>query len=436
MKYDIAIIGGGPAGYTAAITAGMGGAKTVLFEKQHLGGICLHYGCVPTKAILKSAAIYRGFKKAETMGIKAENVEFDLSVVIGRAKDIIDKLNKGVEYLLDRAGITVIKAEAEITSPGSVSAAGENFECGSIIIATGARSRKIPNVLADGDKIVNYKEALFFKSVPENMIVIGSGAIGMEFAEIYSSFGSKITLIEKEQRILPGEEKDVSDLMKRILTKRGYRILTGTEIASVVAKDGKAVVGLHDGRDLIGDKVLVAAGITGNIENIGLEKVGVVAANGHIITDQNFTTNVKGIYAVGDVADHPPYLAHKAMHEAKNCAKMLLGKEYLPVDSCFVPSCVYTSPQIASFGIKNGQNGKRFLMTNAKALCDGEPDGFIKTYVDNGNNIVGASMIGDGVAEIIGSYLAMNAKSAAEIIMPHPSLSESITSSIEDIVPV
>ena len=435
MKYDIAVIGGGPAGYTAAIVAGMSGARVVLFEKEHLGGICLNYGCVPTKAILKSAVTYRHIRKADIIGIKSENVGFDASVVIERAKNVIAKLNKGIEYLLNKAGVTIVKDKAEITSPHYVKAADKSFECENIIIATGARPRKIPNVLIDGDKIMNYKDALFFKTLPKDMAVIGSGAIGMEFAEIYSSFGSRITMIEKEERILPAEDKDVSDLMKRILTKRGYRIITGARITSFVVKDGKVVVSLHDGQDIVCDKVLVAAGVVGNIEGIGLEKIGVATANGHILTDQDFATNIDGVYAVGDVADHPPYLAHKAMHDAKNCVKMLSGKKYLPVDSVFVPSCIYTSPQIASFGTKSYRAGKRFLMANAKALCDGETDGFIKTYIDNEDNITGASMIGEGVAEIIGCYLAMAAKDPAEIIMPHPSLAESITASIEDVVP-
>ena len=434
MKYDIAVIGGGPAGYTAAIVAGMSGARVVLFEKEHLGGICLNYGCVPTKAILKSAATYSHIGKADIIGIKSENVGFNLSVVIERAKNVIAKLNKGMEYLLDKAGVTIVKEKAEITSPHYVKAADKSFECENIIIATGARPRKIPNVPIDGDKIMNYKDALFFKTLPKDMAVIGSGAIGMEFAEIYSSFGSRITMIEKEERILPEEDKDVSDLMKRILTKRGYRIITGAGITSAVVKDGKAVVSLHDGQDIVCDKVLVAAGVVGNIEGIGLEKVGVVTANGHILTDQDFATNIDGVYAVGDAANHPPYLAHKAMHDAKNCVKMLLGKEYLPVDAGFTPSCIYTSPQIASFGVKNGKAGKRFLMSNAKALCDGEPDGFIKTYVDDYGNVVGASLIGEDVAEIIGSYLAMAAKNVSEIIMPHPSLSESVTASLEDVI--
>jgi len=434
MKYDIAIIGGGPAGYTAAVVAGMNGARTVLFEKEHLGGICLNYGCVPTKAILKSASTYRRIMTADVMGIKSENVEFDLDVVTGRARNVIAKLNKGIEYMLTKSDVRVVTAAAEIVSPHSIAAGDEMFDCSSIIIATGAVPRKIPNVQTDGKKIVTYKDALFLESVPESMVIVGSGAIGMEFAEIYSSFGSKITVIEKENRILPSEEKDVSDLMRRILVKRGYQILVNAVIKSAVIKKDKVVVRLNDGQDLVCDKVLVATGIIGNIENIGLEKIGVATANGHIITDRDFTTNVKNIYAVGDVADHPPYVAHKAMHDAKNCVKMLLGKEYLPVDAGFTPSCIYTSPQIASFGVKNGKAGKRFLMSNAKALCDGEPDGFIKTYVDDYGNVVGASLIGEDVAEIIGGCLAMAAKNVSEIIMPHPSLSESVTALLEDVI--
>ncbi|OPZ76885.1 MAG: Dihydrolipoyl dehydrogenase [Alphaproteobacteria bacterium ADurb.Bin438] len=430
MEYDIAIIGGGPAGYAGAIKAAKLGLKTILFEKEHLGGICLNYGCIPTKALLKSAITYRKAKDFEKLGLSAENLSYNLEKVVKRSRDISSRLAMGVAFLLKKNGVEVVNSHAIITGNNEITANETKYNCKNIIIATGAKPRSIPNVEIDGEFIVNYKEAMLPKSIPARLTIIGSGAIGMEFAEIYSSLGSKITVIEAMDRIMPNEEVEVSDTMKRILTKRGYEFITSGFVKSITKENDIIKTVLEDSKEIISDKVLVAIGVTGNIQNIGLENIGIETFKGHVKTDDFFKTNIPNIYAVGDVAS-PPYLAHKASHEAIKCVELICGKTIKPIDKNNIPFCTYTSPQVASFGVKQGKVGKFPMLANGKALTSGENDGFIKAYVDETNGkVIGATMVGEEVTELLSTFLALNNNDVEELMLAHPTLSESISEAI------
>jgi dihydrolipoamide dehydrogenase len=449
--FDLAIIGAGPGGYVAAIRAAQLGMKAVIIEREHLGGICLNWGCIPTKALLRSAEIYRNMQHAEEFGLSAGETGFDLQKIVKRSRKVSGKLADGVKYLLKKNGVKVIEGEAEIASPGKITVAGDTVSAKNIIIATGARARTLPGIEPDGEYIWTYKHALAPKAMPKSLLVIGSGAIGIEFASFYSTLGAEVTVVEVMDRILPIEDAEISSMAGKSLTKQGMKIFTGSKVESLQLNygiiDAEIVHGDGKRTNLQTERAIVAAGIVANVENLGLERIGVLMDKGHIATDEWCATNISGIYAIGDVAA-PPWLAHKASHEAVICVEKIAGLEGVhPLDYGKIPGCTYCNPQIASVGYTEEtakaagftiKVGRFPYQANGKAIALGDTEGMIKTILDaKTGELLGAHMIGAEVTELIqGFAVAMNAEvSEVELmqtIFPHPTLSEMMHESILD----
>lgn len=453
-NYDVAIIGGGPGGYVAAIRASQLGLKPVLIERENLGGICLNWGCIPTKALLRSAEIFTLIKHAGEFGIEVENATFNFEKIIKRSRNVSAKLTQGVAYLMKKNKIEVIDGEATLKSDKSISVktkSGEqSISAKNIIIATGARARHLPNLAPDGQFIWTYREALAPDIMPEKLCVIGSGAIGVEFANFFNALGADVTVVELADRIVPAEDKEISDLALKSFTKAGIKILTNSMVKST--KPGKKEIELtietKDGKTTKEKftRVISAVGITPNVENIGLEDLKIELERGSIKTDGWGHTNVEGIYAIGDVTN-PPWLAHKASHEAIIAIETIAGNKVAPLDPRQIPGCTYTSPQIASVGlteqkaIDDGYKikvGKFPFQANGKALALGEPDGMVKTiFNEETGELLGAHMIGTEVTELIQGYaIAMGLETTEhelmETIFPHPTLSEMMHESVLD----
>lgn len=449
-EFDIVVIGGGPGGYVAAIRAAQLGMKAAVVEANHLGGICLNWGCIPTKALLRSAEIYHHMKHADTFGLSADNVSFDLKKIVERSRGVAKQLSGGIGHLLKKNKVTVFDGYGKLLGNGKVGVDDkkEILNAKHIIIATGARARVIPGLEPDGKLVWTYREAMVPTEMPKSMIIVGSGAIGIEFASFYRTLGVDVTVIEMMDRILPVEDADVSVEARRQFEKQGMKILTSAKLGKLVK--GKDNVTAHieiDGeeQEITADRCIMAIGISANTENIGLENTKVKLDRGHIVTDGYMKTAEKGVYAIGDVCG-APWLAHKASHEAIICVEKIAGLDGVhPMVKENIPGCTYSMPQVASVGItekvakERGLNfrvGKFPFIGNGKAIALGEPEGFVKTIFDaKTGELLGAHMIGAEVTEMIQGYVIGKTMEATEAefmhtIFPHPTLSEMMHESV------
>ncbi|MCX6149019.1 MAG: dihydrolipoyl dehydrogenase [Ignavibacteriales bacterium] len=449
-SFDIAILGGGPGGYVAGIRAVQLGLKTAIIEKDNLGGICLNWGCIPTKSLLKSAEFFEKLKYAPNYGIKVENISFDFQKIIKRSRDIADRISKNVEFLMKKNKIERIKGFGKLISNSRIDVYAnedkiiETVEAGKIIIATGARTRTIPQIPIDRKKIITSTEAMNLPELPKEMIIIGAGAIGVEFAYFYNVFGTKITLIEMMDNILPIEDKEVSELLEKEFRKKGITILTKTTVENAEVKGDKVEVKiLKDGesKTLTADVVVNAIGIVGNVEGFGLEELGVELFKNHIKIDKHsYQTNLKNVFAIGDVIG-PPWLAHVASAEGIHCVETIKGLNPPEVDYETIPGCTYCQPQVASVGltekraIEEGYEikvGKFPFSASGKAFAAGEREGFVKCIFDaKYGELLGAHIIGAEATELIAEFtLAKSLEATYESIIKtvhaHPTLSESV----------
>ena len=467
--YDVIIIGGGPGGYVTAIRSAQLGLKTAVVEREHLGGICLNWGCIPTKALLRSAEIYHYMAHASDYGLSAKEVGFDPAAVVKRSRGVSGRLNQGVGFLLKKNKVDVIWGEARISKPGEVAVAkpkkkamepahpvpkgtlGEGtYHAKHIIVATGARPRELPGIEPDGKLVWTYFEAMVPEKMPGSLLVIGSGAIGIEFASFYHTMGVDVTVVEVLPQILPVEDAEIAALARKQFERTGIKIHTDAKVTKLdKASDSvTAAVDLGGGKTeaIKVDRVISAVGVVGNIENLGLEKLGVKTDRGCIVVDGYGRTNVNGIYAIGDVAG-PPMLAHKAEHEGVICVEKIKGLNAHPMDKNKIPGCTYCHPQVASVGLTEQKArdagreikvGRFPFMGNGKAIALGEPDGLVKTIFDaKTGELIGAHMIGAEVTELIQGYVvAMNLETTEEELMhtvfPHPTLSEMMHESVLD----
>jgi dihydrolipoamide dehydrogenase len=467
--YDILIIGAGPGGYVAAIRAAQLGFKTAVVDREHLGGICLNWGCIPTKALLRSAEIYHYMQHASDYGLSAEKVGFDTAAIVKRSRGVSTRLNGGVGMLLKKNKVDVIWGEATITAaakgnePGQVTVkettrapapkgalAAGTYSAKHIILATGARPRAIPGIEPDKQKIWTYYEAMVPEAMPKSLLVMGSGAIGIEFASFYRTMGAEVTVIELLPQILPVEDAEIAGLARKRFEKQGIKILTGAKVTKVEKAAGSvtATVETTDGKSqqLTAEKLISAVGVVGNLEGLGLETLGVTVERGIVVTDGLGRTNVPGLYAIGDVAG-PPMLAHKAEHEGVLCVETIKGLPTHAMDKAKIPGCTYCQPQIASVGLTEAKAkeqgfsvkvGRFPFAGNGKAIALGEPDGLVKTVFDaKTGQLLGAHMVGAEVTELIQGYVvAMNLETTEEDLMhtvfPHPTLSEMMHESVLD----
>ncbi len=468
-QYDLLVIGAGPGGYVAAIRGAQLGMKVGIIEREHMAGICSNWGCIPTKALLRSAEIYGHMTHAKDYGLTAEKFGVDIDGVVKRSRAIAAQMNNGVQFLMKKNKVDIIWGEAVISKPGEVKVAptkkaiqqpqvpppknalGEGtYKAKNIIIATGARPRVLPGIEPDGDKIWTYFEAMKPATMPKSLVVMGSGAIGVEFASFYRSMGADVTIIELLPQIMPVEDAEIAGLARKRLEKRGIKILTDAKVEKVTKNAGGilADVLLKDGskQQISGEKLISAVGVQCNIENLGLETVGVKTERGAIVIDGYGKTNVDGIWAIGDVAG-PPMLAHKAEHEAVITVEKIAGMKVHGLDKTKVPGCTYCEPQVASVGLTEAKAkeagreikvGRFPFVGNGKAIALGEPDGLVKTIFDaKTGELLGAHMVGAEVTELIqGFVVAMNLETTEEelihTIFPHPTLSETMKESVLD----
>ena len=469
-SFDVIVIGSGPGGYVTAIRAAQLGFKTAIVEREHLGGICLNWGCIPTKALLRSAEAYHMATHAKDYGLVLEgSVRPDTAAIVKRSRGVSTQLNGGVGFLLRKNKVAVIWGEALIDKPGQVTVRATTkiamqpqvpppkgtlgtgtYQAKHIIVATGARPRVLPGLEPDGKQIWTYFEAMVPPTIPKSLLVVGSGAIGIEFASFYRTLGADVTVVEVLPQILPVEDAEIAGLARKRFEKQGMKIITGAKVTGLEKKSGSVVAAIVDDKGqqirLEVEKVISAVGVVGNVEGLGLEKVGVKIERGTIVTDGLGRTSVAGIYAIGDVAG-PPMLAHKAEHEGVLCIEAIKGMPAHPLDKAKIPGCTYCHPQIASVGLteakakEQGRDvrvGRFSFQGNGKAIALGEPEGLVKTIFDKtSGQLLGAHMIGAEVTELIqGFVVAMNLETTEEELMhavfPHPTLSEMMHESVLD----
>jgi dihydrolipoamide dehydrogenase len=458
-NFDLIVIGSGPGGYVAAIRAAQLGQKVAIVERENLGGICLNWGCIPTKALLRSADIYDNIQHAQAYGLSVTGVSFDLGKIVARSRQVAKQLSGGVAFLMKKNKIDVIMGQATLTKGDAAplvqvtdaSGKARSLQATNVILATGARARTLPDLglVPDGKAIWTYREALVPDTMPKRLLVIGSGAIGIEFASFFRSLGAEVTVVEALDRILPVEDADISDFAHKAFTKRGIKIITSAKVKSVAVSGGLATAQVEVGgqtQAIEADRVILAIGIVGNVEGLGLEDLGITVARGHVVTDGFGQTNVAGLYAIGDVTG-PPWLAHKASHEAIACVEAIAGLHPHALDVNRVPGCTYSNPQVASVGLTEAKAraagheirvGKFPFSGNGKAIALGEPDGFVKTIFDaKSGELLGAHMIGTEVTELIQGYaIAMSLETTEaqliETIFPHPTLSEMMHEAVLD----
>ncbi len=454
-KFDLIVLGGGPGGYVAAIRAAQLGLNTALVEREHLGGICLNWGCIPTKALLRSSELYHLISRADEFGLKVDGLSFDLEKIVERSRAIAKQLSNGVGYLLKKNKVSVIDGHGRLAGPGrlEVTADGkpvESLEAKHIILATGARARELPGLEADGKLVWTYKEALLPDALPKSLLVIGSGAIGIEFASFFNTLGSEVTVVEILDRVLPVEDAEISEFAQKSFQKQGMKILTKTQVSKLEKTRNKVTATLESEQSvekLTVDRVISAVGITGNVEDIGLENSKVKVDRGHIVIDPWCATGEPGVYAIGDVAG-PPWLAHKASHEGVLCVERIAGLEGLhPIDAGNIPGCTYCWPQVASVGLSEAaavaaghqvRVGRFPFIGNGKAIALGEAEGLVKTVFDGKTGeLLGAHMIGAEVTELIqgfavGKTLETTEAELMHSVFPHPTLSEMMHESVLD----
>ncbi|MCP8938182.1 dihydrolipoyl dehydrogenase [Alsobacter sp. SYSU M60028] len=469
-SYDVIIIGGGPGGYVAAIRSAQLGMKTAVVEREHLGGICLNWGCIPTKALLRSAEVFHYMQHPAAYGLTLQGqAGVDIAAVVKRSRGVSAQLNGGVGFLMKKNKIDVIWGEAAITKPGEIKVGkpskpamqpanpapkgvlGEGvYKAKHIVIATGARPRVLPGIEPDGKLIWTYFEAMVPPSMPKSLIVMGSGAIGIEFASFYRTMGAEVTVVELLPQILPVEDAEIAGLARKRFEKQGIKILTGAKVAKVEKGANGVTASVVDDKGatqtLSAERLISAVGVVCNVEGLGLEALGVKTERGAIVTDGVGRTNVPGIYAIGDVAG-PPMLAHKAEHEGVICVEGIKGLHVHPMDKAKIPGCTYCNPQIASVGLTEAKAkeqgyslkvGRFPFMGNGKAIALGEPEGLVKTIFDaKTGKLLGAHLIGAEVTELIqGFVVAMNLETTEEDLMhtvfPHPTLSETMHESVLD----
>ena len=449
-KYDIIVIGSGPGGYVAAIRAAQCGKRVAVVEKADAGGVCLNWGCIPTKALVRSAQVYADCKAAATFGVAIEGeVKPDWTKMVERERMVATTMNKGVQFLFKKNNIDVIAGFGKLKSAHVVDVDGVEYEADNVILATGARPRVMPFMPIDGEHIISSKEALVLPSLPETMIVVGSGAIGSEFAYIYATMGVKVTIVEYMPQIMPLEDEDTAKAMERAFRKLRATVMTSTTVKQVsVREDGKCVVdveGKKGAQTLEADVVLSAVGIKSNIEGIGLEELGIEVERDKIKVDNHFKTNVDGVYAIGDIIATPA-LAHVASAEAIHCVEHICGLNPEDVDYSTIPSCIFTSPEVASVGLTEQQVrdmgveykvGKFPYTASGKATAAGERDGFVKLIFDAEEKLLGAHFVGHNVTEMIGEptlakSLGITAHRIARTIHAHPSMHEAVMEAAED----
>ena len=454
MKYDIIIVGSGPGGYVTAIRASQLGFKTAIVEKESLGGVCLNWGCIPTKALLKSAQVYDYLKHVDQYGLKAESIDKDFTAVVTRSRNIANGMSKGVQFLMKKNKIDIINGFGKVNTGKKVAVTSNDgtvteYSADHIIIATGARSRELPNLPQDGEKVIGYRKAMTLASQPSSMIVVGSGAIGVEFAHFYNAMGTKVTIVEYLPNLVPLEDKDVSKQFERSFKKAGIKVMTNASVESVdtSGKGVKATVKTKKGEEILeADIVLSAVGIKTNIENIGLEDVGIITDRDKILVNDWYQTNIPGYYAIGDVVPGPA-LAHVASAEGITCVEKIAGLHSEAIDYGNIPGCTYASPEIASVGLTEDQAkeqgyelkvGKFPFSASGKATAAGTPDGFVKVIFDaKYGEWLGCHMIGAGVTDMIaeavlGRKLETTGHEVLKTIHPHPTMSEAVMEAVAD----
>jgi dihydrolipoamide dehydrogenase len=458
QNFDVIVIGAGPGGYVAAIRASQLGLKVAIVEREHLGGICLNWGCIPTKALLRSAEVFHLMHRAKDFGLKADGIGFDLPAVVARSRGVAKQLSGGIGHLMKKNKVTVFMGAASLPKKGVVSvktdAKGgggtEELTAKSIIVATGARARELPGLEADGDLVWSYKHALVATRMPKKLLVIGSGAIGIEFASFFDTLGADTTVVEVMDRILPVEDAEISAFAKKAFTKQGMKILEKAAVKKLDRHPGKGVTAHieQDGKITTQDfdTVISAVGIVGNVENLGLEALGVKIDRTHVVTDEFCRTGVEGLYAIGDIAG-APWLAHKASHEGVMVAELIAGGHPHPIKPNSIAGCTYCQPQVASVGLTEAKAkeagyqikvGRFPFIGNGKAIALGEPEGMIKTVFDaRTGELLGAHMIGAEVTELIQGYVVGRSLETTEedlmnTVFPHPTLSEMMHEAVLD----
>ena len=461
-SFDVVVIGSGPGGYVTAIRAAQLGFKTAIVEKAYLGGICNNWGCIPTKALLRSAEIYHYFQHAKDYGLSADNIQFDIKAVIARSRGVVKRLSGGVEYLMNKNRISIVWGEAMLDGAGKFSVKATDapapkgalgagsYTAKHIIVATGARPRALPGLEPDKKLVWTYFEAMNPDKMPKSLLVVGSGAIGIEFASFYRTMGAEVTVVEVLPQILPVEDAEIAGFARKQFEKQGIKVMSGAKVTKLDKKADSVTATVEDGKggtqQITVDRVISAVGVVGNIEGFGLEKLGVKTERGCIVIDKYGRTNVPGIYAIGDVAG-PPMLAHKAEHEGIICVEAIKGMNPHGMDKTLIPGCTYCHPQVASVGLteaKAKEAGKdirvgRFpFVANGKAIAQGEDQGMVKVIFDKKTGqLLGAHMVGSEVTELIqGFVVAMNLETTEEelfhTIFPHPTISETMKEAVLD----
>jgi dihydrolipoamide dehydrogenase len=452
-SFDIIVVGGGPGGYVAAIRAAQLGMKTAVVEREHMGGICLNWGCIPTKALLRTSEVYSLIKHAESFGLSVKDVSYDPKKIVERSRKVAAQLSNGVKGLMRKNKITVFDGTAKLAGAGKLAVALNDksnvaLSYKNVILATGARARQLPGLESDGKLVWTYKEAMVPPEFPKSLLVVGSGAIGIEFASFYRTMGAEVTVAEVVDRILPVEDEEVSAFAKRAFEKQGMKILTGATVSSLKKSANSVTATISTAgktQEVTVDRVISAVGIVGNVENLGLEGTKVKVDKTHIVIDQWGFTGEPNVYAIGDVAG-PPWLAHKAMHEGVVVVEKIAGvKGVHPMNTANIPGCTYCQPQVASIGLTEAaakakglqvKVGKFPFIGNGKAIALGEPEGFIKTVFDaRTGELLGAHMIGAEVTELIQGYSVAKTLETTEAelmatVFPHPTLSEMMHESV------
>ena len=452
-SFDVIVIGAGPGGYVAAIRAAQLGKKVAIVEREHMGGICLNWGCIPTKAMLRSSEVFHLMNHAKDYGLSATGVSYDLDAVVKRSRGVAKQLNGGVGHLMKKNKVTVVMGEASLPAKGKVSVKTdkgvEELTAPAIILATGARARELPGLEADGDLVWTYKHALVPPRMPKKLLVIGSGAIGIEFASFYNTLGADTTVVEVMDRVLPVEDAEISAFAKKAFVKQGMTIMEKAMVKQLDRGKGTVTAHIETGGKVEKhsfDTVISAVGIVGNVEGLGLEKLGVKIDRTHVVTDEYCRTGVEGLYAIGDIAG-APWLAHKASHEGVMVAELIAGGHPHPVKPESIAGCTYCHPQVASVGLTEAKAkeagydvkvGRFPFIGNGKAIALGEPEGLVKTVFDaKTGELLGAHMIGAEVTELIQGYVVGRALETTEedlmnTVFPHPTLSEMMHESVLD----